>query len=140
MNQLYEEEIKRLEEERATLIATGCTEPPSIDYDAVWVRIAGGRKKGRVYGRGKVPSRLKPPVYDFDDFSTAKNEEKRAKRLKKLVEEKAEQNWTHRVTFGPRSKRELNVTHPTTSPTSLKQQQATFGPRLNVGQTWLNKA
>ncbi|MED6127464.1 hypothetical protein PIB30_088372 [Stylosanthes scabra] len=33
--------------------------------------VSGGRKRRRVYGRGKVPSRLKPPVYDFDDISTA---------------------------------------------------------------------
>ncbi|MED6223060.1 hypothetical protein PIB30_070355, partial [Stylosanthes scabra] len=33
--------------------------------------IAGGRKRGQVYGCGKVPSRLKPQVYDSDDFSTA---------------------------------------------------------------------
>ncbi|MED6199897.1 hypothetical protein PIB30_080112 [Stylosanthes scabra] len=72
--------------------------------------------------------------------SAAENEEKRAKRLKKLAEEKAEQNWTHRVTFGQYSKCEPNVTHPRTSPTSLKQQQASFGPRLNVGQTCFNKA
>ncbi|MED6115405.1 hypothetical protein PIB30_090199 [Stylosanthes scabra] len=45
-NQLYEEEIKQLE-------------------------IAGDHKRGRVYGHGKVPSRLKPPVYDSDDFSVA---------------------------------------------------------------------
>ncbi|MED6185441.1 hypothetical protein PIB30_057102 [Stylosanthes scabra] len=69
-NQLYEEGIKRLEVERVALIAAGCPEPP-IDYDEVWARIAGGRKRGRVYGRGKVPSRLKPPVYDSDDFSIA---------------------------------------------------------------------
>ncbi|MED6157777.1 hypothetical protein PIB30_026446 [Stylosanthes scabra] len=68
--QLYDDEIKRLEEERAALIAVGCPEPP-IDYDAVWFRIAGGRKRGRVYERGKVLSGLKPPVYDSDDVSTA---------------------------------------------------------------------
>ncbi|MED6192560.1 hypothetical protein PIB30_011356 [Stylosanthes scabra] len=51
--QLYDDEIKRLEEERAELIAAGCPEPPPIDYDAVWLRIVGGRKRGRVYGRGK---------------------------------------------------------------------------------------
>ncbi|MED6202376.1 hypothetical protein PIB30_104695 [Stylosanthes scabra] len=33
--------------------------------------VAGGRKRGRVYGRGKVPSRLKPTIYDSDDLSTA---------------------------------------------------------------------
>ncbi|MED6125053.1 hypothetical protein PIB30_064836 [Stylosanthes scabra] len=69
-----------------------------------------------------------------------KMKKREAKRLKKLAEEEAEQNWTHKVSFGPRSKHEPNVTHPRTSPTSLKKQQATFGPRLNVGQMWLNKA
>ncbi|MED6122556.1 hypothetical protein PIB30_040860 [Stylosanthes scabra] len=43
--QLYDEELKRFLEKRATLIATGCPEPP-ISEDEVWVRIAGGRKKG----------------------------------------------------------------------------------------------
>ncbi|MED6122483.1 hypothetical protein PIB30_040213 [Stylosanthes scabra] len=62
-NQQYEEELKRLEEERAALI--------DADYDEIWARVTGGRKRGRVYGRGKVPSRLKPTVYDSDDLSTA---------------------------------------------------------------------
>ncbi|MED6195185.1 hypothetical protein PIB30_035608 [Stylosanthes scabra] len=34
-------------------------------------RIAGGRKSGRVYRLGKVPSRLKPPSYDSGDVSIA---------------------------------------------------------------------
>ncbi|MED6118641.1 hypothetical protein PIB30_004691 [Stylosanthes scabra] len=69
--QEYDDEIKRIEEQRAELIAAGCPEPPPIDYDAVWLRIVGGRKKGRIYGRGKVLSRLKPLAYDSDDYSTA---------------------------------------------------------------------
>ncbi|MED6220034.1 hypothetical protein PIB30_041205 [Stylosanthes scabra] len=30
--------------------------PPAIDEEAIWLRIAGGRKKGRIYGKGVVPA------------------------------------------------------------------------------------
>ncbi|MED6194065.1 hypothetical protein PIB30_025140 [Stylosanthes scabra] len=56
-SKLYDDEIKRLEEERAELIAAGCPEP-ARDYDVIWVWVVGGRKRGRVNGRGKVLSRL----------------------------------------------------------------------------------
>ncbi|MED6131888.1 hypothetical protein PIB30_014105 [Stylosanthes scabra] len=45
-------ELKRLQEERQAIIDAGGPEPPPIDEDEVLTRIAGGRKRGMVYGMG----------------------------------------------------------------------------------------
>ncbi|MED6182439.1 hypothetical protein PIB30_028432 [Stylosanthes scabra] len=90
-NQEYDDEIKRLEEQRAELISAGCPEPPPIDYDAVWLRIVGGRKKGRIYGRGKVLSRLKPLACDSDDYSTASGPVDMREELTQQVEEHSQE-------------------------------------------------
>ncbi|MED6182376.1 hypothetical protein PIB30_027873 [Stylosanthes scabra] len=46
--------------------------PPPIDEDEVWARIAGGHKRGRIYGMGVVPSHKYPHVFaDPDDDDTA---------------------------------------------------------------------
>ncbi|MED6152047.1 hypothetical protein PIB30_088207, partial [Stylosanthes scabra] len=38
----------------------------------VWARVAGGRKRGRIYGMGVVPSHKYPPLFsDPDDDDTA---------------------------------------------------------------------
>ncbi|MED6122697.1 hypothetical protein PIB30_042251 [Stylosanthes scabra] len=45
---------------------------PLIDEAEVWARVAGGRKRGRVYGMGVVPSHKYPPHFsDPDDDDTA---------------------------------------------------------------------
>ncbi|MED6106067.1 hypothetical protein PIB30_001460 [Stylosanthes scabra] len=45
---------------------------PPIDEDAVWTRIAGGRKRGRIYGMGVVPSHKYRHLFvDPDDDDTA---------------------------------------------------------------------
>ncbi|MED6173236.1 hypothetical protein PIB30_057397 [Stylosanthes scabra] len=45
---------------------------PPIDEDAVWTRIAGSRKRGRIYGKGVVPSHKYPALFeDPDDDDTA---------------------------------------------------------------------
>ncbi|MED6111850.1 hypothetical protein PIB30_056165 [Stylosanthes scabra] len=43
---------------------------PPIDEDEVWDRMAGGRKRGKIYGKGKVPKRPVPPLVDPEDAST----------------------------------------------------------------------
>ncbi|MED6217120.1 hypothetical protein PIB30_014782 [Stylosanthes scabra] len=43
---------------------------PPIDEDEVWDRMAGGRKKGRIYNKGKVPKRPTPWLVDPEDAST----------------------------------------------------------------------
>ncbi|MED6149818.1 hypothetical protein PIB30_066268 [Stylosanthes scabra] len=83
-NQQYEEELKRLEEERAALIAVGCPE------------VAGSRKRGRVYGRDKVPSRLKPTAYDSDDLSTASGPVDMREEVTLLNRELTQQAEEHR--------------------------------------------
>ncbi|MED6159973.1 hypothetical protein PIB30_047209 [Stylosanthes scabra] len=45
---------------------------PPINEAAVWARVAGGRKRGRVYGMGVVPSHKYPPLFsDPDNDNTA---------------------------------------------------------------------
>ncbi|MED6183307.1 hypothetical protein PIB30_036668 [Stylosanthes scabra] len=64
-NGAFLEELKRLQTERGP-------EPPPIDEDAVWTWIAGGRKRGRIYGKGVVPSHKYPALFcDPDDDDTA---------------------------------------------------------------------
>ncbi|MED6173298.1 hypothetical protein PIB30_058038 [Stylosanthes scabra] len=64
------DEMKRLEDERATHIAAGEPAGPPINEDEVWDRMAGGRKRGRIYGKGKVPKRPVPRLVDPEDAST----------------------------------------------------------------------
>ncbi|MED6202097.1 hypothetical protein PIB30_101892, partial [Stylosanthes scabra] len=46
--------------------------PPPIDEAEVWARVAGGRKRGKVYGMGVVPSHKYPPLFsDPNDDGTA---------------------------------------------------------------------
>ncbi|MED6184857.1 hypothetical protein PIB30_051540 [Stylosanthes scabra] len=66
----HKAELKHLEDERAASIATGEPEGPPIDEDEVWDRIAGGQKRGRVYGKGKVSKRPAPRLVDPEDAST----------------------------------------------------------------------
>ncbi|MED6119364.1 hypothetical protein PIB30_011167 [Stylosanthes scabra] len=59
VNDAYDAELKRLQDERQAIIDAGGPEPPSpppIDEVAMWERVAGGRKQGRIYGMGVVPS------------------------------------------------------------------------------------
>ncbi|MED6203140.1 hypothetical protein PIB30_112708, partial [Stylosanthes scabra] len=65
-------ELNRLQAERQALIEAGCPEPPPIDEGALWTRFAGGRKRGRIYGMGVVPSHQHPPLFpDDEDADTA---------------------------------------------------------------------
>ncbi|MED6151151.1 hypothetical protein PIB30_079560 [Stylosanthes scabra] len=65
-------ELKRLQAERQALMEAGCPEPPPIDEAAPWTRFAGGRKRGRIYGMGVVPSHQHPLLFpDDEDADTA---------------------------------------------------------------------
>ncbi|MED6148001.1 hypothetical protein PIB30_049106 [Stylosanthes scabra] len=70
MIELHKAEMKRLEEEWAAHIATGEPAGPPKDEDEVWDMIASGRKRGRVYGKGKVLKRPAPRLVDPEDAST----------------------------------------------------------------------
>ncbi|MED6184239.1 hypothetical protein PIB30_045558 [Stylosanthes scabra] len=48
----------------------GGPEPTSIDEEAIWLQIFGGRKKGRIYGKGVVPAHTVPLIIR-DDYDTA---------------------------------------------------------------------
>ncbi|MED6196686.1 hypothetical protein PIB30_049686 [Stylosanthes scabra] len=63
-------EVKRLEDERDARIAAGLPPGPPINEDEVWDRMAGSRKKDRIYGKGKVPKRPAPRLVDPEDAST----------------------------------------------------------------------
>ncbi|MED6115385.1 hypothetical protein PIB30_089960 [Stylosanthes scabra] len=68
----YEEELKRLKAERQVIIDVGGPKPPPIDEDALWAQFAGGHRKGRIYGKGVVPSHKYPPLFvDTDEDDTA---------------------------------------------------------------------
>ncbi|MED6187551.1 hypothetical protein PIB30_077558 [Stylosanthes scabra] len=70
MIELYKAEVKRLEDEREARIAAGEPAGPPIDEDEVWDRVAGGRRRGQVYGKGKVPKRPAPRLVYPEDAST----------------------------------------------------------------------
>ncbi|MED6160098.1 hypothetical protein PIB30_048223 [Stylosanthes scabra] len=72
-NGVFLEELKRLQTERQAIIDAGGLEPPPIDEDAMWTRIAGGRKRGRIYGKGVISSHKYPVLFgdpDDDDIAT----------------------------------------------------------------------
>ncbi|MED6134695.1 hypothetical protein PIB30_039428 [Stylosanthes scabra] len=62
-----------VEEECQAVIDVGGTKPPPINEEELWTRIAGGRKRGRIYGMGVVPSHSYPLLFgtpDDDDTAT----------------------------------------------------------------------
>ncbi|MED6149897.1 hypothetical protein PIB30_067048 [Stylosanthes scabra] len=71
----FEAEKSRLEAEppeRQAIIDTGGPEPPPIYEKVIWLRIACGRKKGRIYDKGVVPVYSIPLIIgDVDDNDTA---------------------------------------------------------------------
>ncbi|MED6221600.1 hypothetical protein PIB30_056353 [Stylosanthes scabra] len=66
----HKAEMKRLEDECTARIAAGEPAGPPINEDEVWDRLAGGRKRGRIYRKGKVPKRPAPRLVDPEDAST----------------------------------------------------------------------
>ncbi|MED6154619.1 hypothetical protein PIB30_114340, partial [Stylosanthes scabra] len=67
VNEAFLAELNRLQAERQALIEAGCPEPPPIDEGALLTRFAGGRKRGRIYGMGVVPSHQHPPLFPDDE-------------------------------------------------------------------------
>ncbi|MED6226759.1 hypothetical protein PIB30_106845, partial [Stylosanthes scabra] len=74
----------------------GCPEPPPIDEAALWTRFAGGRKRGRIYGMGVVPSHQHPPLFpDDEDADTASGPpdlRERVVLLNRKISQQAEAN------------------------------------------------
>ncbi|MED6225795.1 hypothetical protein PIB30_097121, partial [Stylosanthes scabra] len=68
----FKEEKNRFEAERQAIIDTGGPESPPIDDEAIWLRISGGRQKGRIYGKGVVlVYSVALIIEDVDDDDTA---------------------------------------------------------------------
>ncbi|MED6212832.1 hypothetical protein PIB30_087255 [Stylosanthes scabra] len=68
----FEAEKNRLQAERQAIIDAGGSEPPPINDEAIWLRISGGSKEGRIYGKGVVPAYFVPLIIgDVDDDDTA---------------------------------------------------------------------
>ncbi|MED6174366.1 hypothetical protein PIB30_068358 [Stylosanthes scabra] len=68
----FEAKKNRLEAKRQAIIDAGGPEPPPIDEEAIWLQIAGGRKKARIYGKGVVPTySVLLIIGDVDDADTA---------------------------------------------------------------------
>ncbi|MED6122403.1 hypothetical protein PIB30_039418, partial [Stylosanthes scabra] len=88
-------ELNRLQAERQALIEAGCPEPPPIDEGALWTRFAGGRKRGRIYGMGVVPSHQHPPLFPDDedaDTASAPDLRERVVMLNREISQQAEAN------------------------------------------------
>ncbi|MED6163666.1 hypothetical protein PIB30_082192 [Stylosanthes scabra] len=89
-------ELKRLQEERQAIIDAGGPEPPPIDEDTLWTRIAGGRKRGRIYGMGVVPSHKYPHLFaDPEDNDTASGPPDLREQVTLLNREIAQQAEAH---------------------------------------------
>ncbi|MED6124779.1 hypothetical protein PIB30_062142, partial [Stylosanthes scabra] len=72
-NEAFTTEKKRLEADRQAIMDVGGPEPPSIDDDEIWTRIASDRKKGRIYGQGVIPAHSYPLLIgdvDYDNTAT----------------------------------------------------------------------
>ncbi|MED6127523.1 hypothetical protein PIB30_088814 [Stylosanthes scabra] len=88
-------ELKRLQAERQALMEAVCPEPPPIDEAALWTRFAGGRKRGRIYGMGVVPSHQHPPLFSDDedaDTASAPDLRERVVMLNREISQQAEAN------------------------------------------------
>ncbi|MED6215418.1 hypothetical protein PIB30_113466, partial [Stylosanthes scabra] len=95
VNEAFLAELNRLQAERQALIEAGCPEPPPIDEGALWTRFAGGRKRGRIYGMGVVPSHQHPPLFpDDEDADTASTPDLRERvvMLNREISQQAEAN------------------------------------------------
>ncbi|MED6191056.1 hypothetical protein PIB30_112262, partial [Stylosanthes scabra] len=95
VNEAFIAELNRLQAERQALIEAGCPEPPPIDEGALWTRFAGGRKRGRIYGMGVVPSHQHPPLFpDDEDANTASAPDLRERvvMLNREISQQAEAN------------------------------------------------
>ncbi|MED6152834.1 hypothetical protein PIB30_095819 [Stylosanthes scabra] len=71
---LYLKNKSRAEEERATLISQGASDIPPISDEDIWTQTVGGRKRGCVYGMGRVPTDTLPHSVDectSEECSTA---------------------------------------------------------------------
>ncbi|MED6193593.1 hypothetical protein PIB30_021069 [Stylosanthes scabra] len=89
-------ELKRMQTERRVIIDTGGPEPPPIDEDAVWARIAASYKRGRIYGNGVVPSHKYPAFFaDLDDDDTAIGRPDLRERVTLLTRELTQQAEAH---------------------------------------------
>ncbi|MED6213486.1 hypothetical protein PIB30_093916 [Stylosanthes scabra] len=92
----FQEELKGLQTERQAIIDSGGPEPPPINEDAVWTRIAGARKRGRIYGKGVVPSHKYPALFgDPDDDDTATGPPDLREQVVLLNREFTQQAETH---------------------------------------------
>ncbi|MED6210545.1 hypothetical protein PIB30_065074 [Stylosanthes scabra] len=80
-------EVKRLEDER---LPPG----PPINEDEVWDCMVGDRKKGQIYGKGKVPKRPAPRLVDPEDASTCSGPDAREHitLLNREIQQQAEQH------------------------------------------------
>ncbi|MED6164860.1 hypothetical protein PIB30_094180 [Stylosanthes scabra] len=69
---------------------------PPIDEDALWTRIAGGRKRGRIYGMGVVPSHKYPHLFaDPEDEDIASGPPDLREQVTLLNREIAQQAEAH---------------------------------------------
>ncbi|MED6188499.1 hypothetical protein PIB30_086562, partial [Stylosanthes scabra] len=90
------EELKRLQTERQAIIDAGGPEPLPIDEDTVCTRIAGGRKRGMIYGKGVIPSHKYPALFgDPDNDDTATGHPDLREQVVLLNKELTQQAETH---------------------------------------------
>ncbi|MED6134571.1 hypothetical protein PIB30_038116 [Stylosanthes scabra] len=83
-------------DEREAIIDAGGPEPPPIDKAAVWAQVAGGGKRGRVYGMGVVPSHKYPQLFsDPDDDDTASGPPDLREQVTLLNKEITQQTEAH---------------------------------------------
>ncbi|RYR59629.1 hypothetical protein Ahy_A05g025528 [Arachis hypogaea] len=54
---IFQERIFQAEQERQTDIEADVTDPPPIYEESIWIEIVGRKRRGRVYGMGKLEDR-----------------------------------------------------------------------------------
>ncbi|MED6184364.1 hypothetical protein PIB30_046763 [Stylosanthes scabra] len=93
----------------------------------VSLMIVGGRKRGEVYGRGKVLSRLKSPAYDSDDVSTTSGPVDMREQVTLLNRELTQQAEQHR--------QEIEALHEEHA-SALTYLQSSFDSQLTEFDKW----
>ncbi|QHO12029.1 uncharacterized protein DS421_15g503320 [Arachis hypogaea] len=56
MTQCVDEHSRKTktEQEQQAAIEAGLTNPPHVSEESIWIEIVGGKRRGRIYGMGKV--------------------------------------------------------------------------------------
>ncbi|MED6147781.1 hypothetical protein PIB30_046892 [Stylosanthes scabra] len=130
-----------------TLISQGITDLPPVSEEEVWFKTVGGRKRGRIYGVGRVSAHSTPSLMDgetTDEISTASEPDLREQitRLNRELTRQFELVEEERTKY-PELEAHYQAEHEEWKQTHQRQQQEIkrldsnmFEMKSSMGQMW----